>query len=624
MIRTFLCSLVLLSLAATAQKKSPVDSLLKQADIQTTDTGRMKIYNQIGKFYIDNNATKAIEYFEKAKAIAAKEGLTLKMANNFYSIGYCYLMKVDFEKSLYNYQQSEKYYEQLKDSIRLTNALLSIGNIYADYKKDAKTAEYFKKAERLALAMNDSLNLSNVYDGTGTAYDRAGKLDSALFFLQKSYDIAIQLNDSNYAMNSLSNIGLTLKHLHRDKEAIGCFEKVLEYFERRDFAGYRKGILFNNIGATYAQLGDYEKALQAFNKSLQYGNETDGTTLKMENYRNMADMFGSMKRYKEQADYLTRYYHLKDSLFNLETQNRVTELESDYQLAKKDAELAKGETELGRQKSQRNLFIVLAIAAVVLLAALWFFFKRIKKSNTILTEKNEQINQQKNELQALNQVKDRLFSIISHDLRNPLATLRSYLSLTSDDSLPAEKKQQFRLQTMNMVANTSDMLDNLLAWASIQVKNMQVSITPINLPDCVADTVHNVMAQAAQKQITIQQQLTAETALGDYNILSIAVRNLLTNAIKFSQYNSSIQIESIQKNGYVLLSVADDGIGMSKTMMEQLLSGNNTSTEGTAGEKGSGLGLFLVKELLQKINAELLIESREGEGSKFIIVMAAQ
>jgi len=623
MIRTFLSSIVFFTLSAAAQKNSPVDSLLKAADAQKTDTGRMKIYNQLGKYYIDNNASKAISYFEKAKAIAEKEKLTLKMANNYYSIGYCYLQKAEFEKSLYNYQQAEKYYVQLKDSLRLSNTLMSIGNIYADYKKPEKTDEYFKRAEQLVLAMNDSLTLSNVYDATGTAYDRSGKFDSALFYLQKGYEVAIQIGDSNYAMNSLSNVGLTLKHMHRDKEAISCFEKVLEYFERREFPPFRKGIVLNNMGATYSQSGEYSKALQAFNKSLEYGNVTDGATLVMENYRNMADMFGKMENYKDQAAYLTRYHQLKDSLFNSETQNRVTELEADYQLEKKNTELAKQETELGRQKSQRNIFIILAIAAAVLLATLSFFYKRIQKNNRSLTEKNDQINRQKDELQALNHVKDRLFSIISHDLRNPLATLRSYLSLTNDDSLPPEKKQQFRLQTMNMVMNTSDMLDNLLAWANVQVKNISVSITPINIPDCVADTVHNIAAQAQQKGIDVQQHVEAETALGDHNILSIAIRNLLTNAIKFSSGNSVVQIAAIRKNGHVLLTVTDQGTGMNKALVEKILSGENGSIEGTAGEKGSGLGLFLVKELLEKINAELFIESKEGAGSSFTIVLAA-
>jgi signal transduction histidine kinase len=180
---------------------------------------------------------------------------------------------------------------------------------------------------------------------------------------------------------------------------------------------------------------------------------------------------------------------------------------------------------------------------------------------------------------------------------------------------------QFKLQTMNAVINTGDMLDNLLAWANVQIKNTQAAITVINLEDCVWDTVHHTEAQASQKGIGIHQQIEAHTALGDYDIVSIALRNLVTNAIKYSDANKSIYILSAKENDRVTLTVKDEGIGLSKEQIASILSNKNASTSGTQGEKGSGLGLFLVKELLQKINAELKIESQEGAGSSFTIVL---
>jgi signal transduction histidine kinase len=258
-----------------------------------------------------------------------------------------------------------------------------------------------------------------------------------------------------------------------------------------------------------------------------------------------------------------------------------------------------------------------------LLAALAFFYKRIKQNNVLLQDKNVQINKQKDELQTLNQVKDRLFSVISHDLRNPLVTLKSYLLLTDNASLPEEKKEQYKKQTHQAVSQTSNMLDNLLAWANMQIKNTKPAIVSLQIDDCIDDAIGAVKAQAAQKNILIEKNSTVSSVLGDANILEIALRNIITNAVKYSHANSTISISTLAANSATLITVTDTGIGMSQQQVTELLNNETESTAGTKGEKGSGLGLFLVKELLQKINAQLLIESEPGKGSRFIIKLPA-
>lgn len=617
----FTVLLVCAAVCSTAQSNVAIDSLLKAADMEQSDTARMRIYNQLGDFYMNNNAGKAIEYFEKAKEIAEKHNLLLKASNNYYSIGFCYLLKANYEKSLFNYLQSIKGYEKLKDDFRLSNALMSVGNVYFQNKNTAKTDEYYDKAERLILAMNDSMQLASIYDTRGITYDQMGHFDSALRYLNAAYQISKNIGDDEYAMNSLSNIGLTYKHQFKTAEALAIFDSVRMHFEKTNAPLDRMGSLYNNIAATQAQAGNYDKAQAAFNKSLDYAKQTGSISTEMENYRNMADMFGNMKDFKQQASYLKKYHHLKDSIFTLDNKNELTQLEADYQVEKRNIEIVKNEAELVKQKSQRNIFIIISMATALMLAAGSYFYTRIRKNNQELRLKNIQISEQKNELQTLNQVKDRLFSIISHDLRNPLVTLRSYLALADNDSLAPEKKLQFKLQTMNAVINTGDMMDNLLAWANVQIKNTSPSIVPINLADCVWDTVKHVEAQAFQKGLNIHQQIDASTALGDYDIVEIALRNLVTNAIKFSNPQHNIYISSSKKNEQVLLTVKDEGIGLTQERIAAILSNENSSTAGTQGEKGSGLGLFLVRELLQKINAELQIESEPGKGSSFIIVL---
>ena len=617
------CSLFFIagSLFCAAQNRAQVDSLLKVVDTEPQDSLRMKAYNRLANYYMDNNPGKAIDYLEKAKAIAGDLHKTLAVANNYYSLGFCYLVKADYEKSLFNYQQSTKLYEQLKDSGRLSNAFMSIGNVFFQNKDIGRTNEYYDKAEVLIRGLNDSFKLASLYDAKGINYDQAGKFDSSLLFAKKAYTINRLIHDDYSAVNNLSNIGLTYKHQFKTAEALANFDSVRIFYEQNNVPADQTAALYNNIAATNAQAGNYAMAINAFTKSINLAKLSGAPSVEMENYRNMSDMYGSMKNFELQAVFQKKYYNLKDSIFTADNKNQLTELEATYQVEKKNTELVKKDAEVSKQKSQRNILMIVAFSILGILATLGYFYNRIKNKNGLLQQKNIQISEQKDELQTLNHVKDRLFSIISHDLRNPLVTLRSYLMLSENDNIAVEKKQQFKLQTMNAVSQTGDMLDNLLAWANVQIKNTRVNIVPLNIDDLVADAVSYVKAQAYQKQIAIHEDLTITMAPGDYDILSIAIRNLLTNAIKYSSVNTPIYIKSVKEGEHILLSVRDEGVGMSKAQIAQVLANQNDTTKGTQSEKGSGLGLFLVRELLQKINAELKIESDEGKGSEFIIVL---
>jgi signal transduction histidine kinase len=597
-----------------AQAKQ-VDSLFRILETETADTNKVRLFNRIGNYYMYNNPGKAIQYFENALSIAKIINKPLAIANNHYSIGFCYLSKGDYDESLKNYLESVKIYESLKDSFRLSNALMSIANVYSSNKDFKNTNDYHNRALQIIESLKDSLQLFSILDSKGTVLDQQKQYDAALAYLQKSYVIAEALKDNYSIIGSLSNIGLTYKHKEKTDLALQYFEKALTLAKKEEDMPDRIAALYNNIGAANVQSGNIPLAKIAFNKSIEYGKSAGSIPLEMENYRNLSDMYGNIKDYALQTFFLKKYYALKDSLFTSDNKNQLTQLEADYKIEKKNSEIVKKEVEVAKGKNQRNLFISLAGGMLLLLGGLGFFYKRIKNKNVQLAEQNIQINKQKDELQTLNGVKDRLFSMISHDLRNPLVTLRSYLILSDNANITEEKRQTFKKQTSQAVSQTTDMLDNLLVWANMQIKNTNANITPTDIEEVVLDAIDNVYAQAQQKNISIHKNIQVASALGDKNILNIALRNLLTNAIKYSGENKNIFVSAVQKGNQVLLSVKDEGIGMTAQQIENLQNNETETTKGTQGEKGSGLGLFLVKELLTKANNKLNIESVEGKGS---------
>lgn len=605
------------SITSFAQVKE-VDSLLKQLDIEKADTVRMVLYKQIANHYLDINPSKAIEYLDKSLNLAKKYDRKLDMGRAYYSLGYANMNKSEYDKALEYYLQSVRLFEELKDSIRLSNSLMSIGNLYNDNKDDKKTDEYYLRAQKLIEAMHDSTQLGNLMGQRGIFFDQRKQFDSALVYQQRTLSIAKAIHDEYLIVSSLSNMGLTYKHQDKTALALAYFDSSLAIIREKNELG-DIGAIYNNIAATYAQAGSYEKAKEAFTLSIRYARENENRGVVLENYRNLADMYGTMKDYKNQVYYLTEYHTLKDSIFTNDSKNQLTQLEADYHLEQKNGEIVKQEAEVEKQKSQRNIFILIAIAAALLLSTLAIFYGRIRNKNRLLEEQNIQINKQKNELQTLNHVKDRLFSIISHDLRNPLVTLRSYLTLADNESIPEEKKKMFKAQTVQAVAQTSDMLDNLLAWANLQIRNTNPSVRPVNVQEALQDAINVVQAQATQKNISIHKNILAEVALADEHILAITLRNLLTNAVKYSDAGKNIYLTSEKMNDTVLISVQDEGVGMTAEQLAELQENQHSTTSGTKGEKGSGLGLFLVKELLGKIKGKLMVESEKDKGSSFTV-----
>ncbi|MFT4060852.1 MAG: HAMP domain-containing sensor histidine kinase [Edaphocola sp.] len=255
------------------------------------------------------------------------------------------------------------------------------------------------------------------------------------------------------------------------------------------------------------------------------------------------------------------------------------------------------------------------------LLGLLFFYKRIRNKNALLALQNTQISHQKEELQKLNGVKDRLFSIISHDLRSPIHTLTAYHSLADDAHLPEEKRQKYKQQTRQALGQTADLLDNLLAWANMQLKNSGVHLSTCSISDSVTEVLDALAPQARLKQVTFKKNLLVDEFISDKTILPTSLRNMLTNSVKFSNPEGTIYIRSQIVENNLYLSVQDEGIGMTPEQIVDFNASEMDSSKGAAGEKGSGLGLYLVQELLAKLKGRLLLQSEQGKGSTFTLVL---
>ncbi len=621
------CSFILLFFILSIQRTSgqseqKLDSLFKLLNESKIDTTQLRLNHKIGAIYSDNNPNKALEYYDKSLTIGEQLHEIDDIANAHYSIGYCYLLKRDWEKSIENYLEAVKIYEKLEFRDKMANTYMSLISVYSEMNNFTKVKEYIQKSESSLIKSKDTFQLCSLYSQIGSTYSRIGAQDSAFKYLHKSLQLARSIKDTYLEIVSLSNLSLVYKKLFKTELALAYCDSVEQLTKGKDEYVIELAANCNNIACIYSQSKNYQAALPYFQKSISFGKKIGQIGIEMENYKNLSDMYEDMGNYNQYAFYLKKYTQIKDSLFTNDTKNQINQLETDYIVGKKNNELLRKDVSIQQQKNQRNIFLLIALGTISLLVVALYFNKRLQLKKKEVEKQNTIITQQKEELENLNQIKDRLFSVISHDLRNPLTSLQSYLMLSDNESLSVDKRILFKNQSIQAVAQTGNLLDNLLTWAKMQLQNSTPILKPIAIHESLQDVLDLLKPQASQKELNFKVQLEPSYIIADYEILSIALRNILTNAVKYSPMLGDIHIRGNINEANYHLSIGDQGPGISASLIQSILQSNQiSSTKGSMGESGSGLGLFLVKQLLQRIDIPLAIESEEGKGALFTLIL---
>lgn len=235
------------------------------------------------------------------------------------------------------------------------------------------------------------------------------------------------------------------------------------------------------------------------------------------------------------------------------------------------------------------------------------------------------IQQQNNQLQELNATKDKFFSIIAHDLRSPFTSLLglSQFLVEDYDELTEDEKKEYIKNIYDAVGNLLDLINNLLIWSRLQFSKAESVPEEIKLCDIINTVFNSIKISALNKKITLES-ICDETlsATVDKNMIETVIRNLVTNAIKFTKENGSIKVRVLNNKEYLTVEIEDNGVGMSQETAQKLFNLNaNVTTRGTANEKGTGLGLIICKEFVEKHGGKIWVESELGKGSRIIFTI---
>jgi ligand-binding sensor domain-containing protein/signal transduction histidine kinase/DNA-binding response OmpR family regulator len=242
-----------------------------------------------------------------------------------------------------------------------------------------------------------------------------------------------------------------------------------------------------------------------------------------------------------------------------------------------------------------------------------------------ISAQNQKLEHHVDELQKLNKTKDHFFSILAHDLKNPISALTGISDFVRDNFSKLEKKeaQEYINSIYKSAYAVYDLLTNLLNWSQTQSRSIEYSPSTLNVKELVQKNATLLHQQFTNKHITLMTEVGAEHfVFADYNMIDTVVRNLLSNSIKFTEYNGTVTVSSHEKDDDIILSIADNGVGMSKGQLQGLFRLDKTNISvGTAGERGTGLGLVVCQEFIESNKGRIQVESEPGKGTTFYITL---
>lgn len=263
------------------------------------------------------------------------------------------------------------------------------------------------------------------------------------------------------------------------------------------------------------------------------------------------------------------------------------------------------------------------LVSIVFIYFVTFYLRQnLDKEKEVAIARAIEIDKQNQELERLNQDKSKLLSIISHDLRSPLASIQTYLEMLNRMNLDAEKRSMVQQQLLEQTRSTTTMLNNLVTWSKGQMHGMKVhpkTFDPVTTIEEIAK-VHDPIASHKGIAVEINRN-TDQKVWADPDLVSIALRNLINNAIKFTKTNGRVEISVDETDDQAVIKIADNGVGMKKGDADKLLSGSATVTYGTNNEKGMGLGLLLAKEYIEANNGKISFETEYGVGTTFYVYL---
>lgn len=633
------------------------DSLLLELK-KTKGVRKAEILNKLAKLYMREKLNKSLELSSNALKIAIENNSVKDEAEAYSMIGLYYFHKSEFQKALSFFNKSFEKFTAIGDKVGIASSLNNKGLIYDQWGDFIKSLECYTKSLTLLEKANHTNGVSATLANISRIYFFLKEYDQAMAYIKKNIEIESQKPYSETIADSYNNLAIILVMQNKLYQAMSYFKIVLEINNKKENNLGIAGAL-HNIGNVYMRLNDYDNAYLYLNKALVLSKRIQDNSLIAETYLNLSELVFSKNQietarsfaiaglevskrinnrqqmislneilsqiYEKQKSPVKALEHYKmfkllsDSVFTKDMQRQITLFNAKFETANKIKEIAilKNEKEIQELTIKKQWAVIIAVVLVIflILVILFLIYKRYttkKKTNIALESANI-------DLAASNAIKDKVFSIVVHDLNNPISAFTGLLSLIEKEynSLDDDRKYHLIKKLSGSAYSLNELMKNITNWSKFKRGTNSIVITQIELCNVIQNVLHSLDSAIRAKNINVLFNCYSNpVVMADANLLFTVFYNVVFNAIKFSHPLGSIYITNSEESGVCKVQIKDCGVGISDDNLAGLFKiDSHITTIGTNKEVGTGLGLIICKEFIEKCNGTINISSKLGEGT---------
>jgi signal transduction histidine kinase len=506
-------------------------------------------------------------------------------------------------------------------------ALNSQAQSYLLLKDHAQAESKLKRALRIAKIndLNELIAETNMI--FGDLYSDAFNHDLALHHYEQAHETFVKLKKDIDIAIALFKIGHSYFLLDQNEDSFNYHLNALSIRSRiKDRRGLAES--YNEIGLLCIENQEYQRAINNLKIGLANAEMINSNIMMQQSFDYLFQAYMSLKDFENAVLFQNKYIDISELIYAEASERAIQEISTKNEIDKRERQI-KSLEEIKKQNEKAllksKMFNITLGLSLVLVAVFIFFivrsYRQKKQTNKELRRINDMVTTQNEALRELNSTKDKFFSIIGHDLKGPLNSLTSFsqLLINHTASLTEEEIRTIAKDLDKSLKNLYELLENLLGWAGSQTGRLEFLPVNFNISRVIRENIRLLSKAAMNKRIKLE--LIADESLevfADTNSVKTVIRNLLSNAIKFTRETGVISIYVDEWKDSIEIGIHDTGVGMSKEVMEKIFDiSSKHTTLGTNKEKGTGLGLILCKEFVERNHGKLIVESEPGQGSTF-------